>query len=235
MKIRIKFQKHGAMKYIGHLDILRYFQKAIRRSGIDVAYSGGYSPHQIMTFAAPLGVGMESNGEYMDIECHTVTSSTDMMKCLNEQMVEGMNIVSVKQLPEKAGNAMSSVAAASYTVRFKDENRVPVDLSSQIIEMLKMDTIIFTKKTKKSTADLDLKPSIYELSVTEDGKGVFMMVDASSSGNIKPRYVIEAILGLQEGDISDYDLHMTREETYTNIGTEENKEFISLDAVGDDF
>ena len=64
MKLRIRFTKHGAVRYIGHLDVMRYFQKCIRRAGINVSYSGGYSPHQIMTFAAPLGVGLESEGEY---------------------------------------------------------------------------------------------------------------------------------------------------------------------------
>ena len=68
MKVRIKFSKHGAVRYIGHLDIMRYFQKSMRKSGVDIAYSTGYSPHQIMSFAQPLGVGMESDGEYLDIE-----------------------------------------------------------------------------------------------------------------------------------------------------------------------
>ena len=66
MKIRIKFSKTGVMKFIGHLDIMRYFQKAIRRAEIDVTYTGGYSPHQVMSFAAPLGVGLESQGEYFE-------------------------------------------------------------------------------------------------------------------------------------------------------------------------
>ena len=68
MKIRIKFKKYGTMKFIGHLDVMRYFQKAIRRSDVEICYSGGFSPHQIMSFAAPLGVGITSNGEYVDIE-----------------------------------------------------------------------------------------------------------------------------------------------------------------------
>ena len=54
MKIRIKFRKWGVMKFIGHLDMMRYFQKAVRRAKIDIRYSEGYSPHQIMSFAAPL-------------------------------------------------------------------------------------------------------------------------------------------------------------------------------------
>ena len=55
MKIRVKFKKWGCMKFIGHLDMMRYFQKAVRRADIDIRYSEGYSAHQIMSFAAPLG------------------------------------------------------------------------------------------------------------------------------------------------------------------------------------
>ena len=72
MKIRIKFQKSGPLRFIGHLDVMRFFQKAIRRAGLDIVYTGGFSPHQIMTFAAPLGAGLESEGEYMDIELATL-------------------------------------------------------------------------------------------------------------------------------------------------------------------
>ena len=59
MKVRIKFSKEGPMKFVGHLDTMRYFQKALRRAELPVAFSGGYSPHMIMSFAVPLGVGME--------------------------------------------------------------------------------------------------------------------------------------------------------------------------------
>ena len=59
MKVRVKFSKYGPVKFIGHLDVMRYFQKAIRRAEIDVAYSEGFSPHQKLSFAAPLSV---SNG-----------------------------------------------------------------------------------------------------------------------------------------------------------------------------
>ena len=85
MKLRIKFSKHGVLKFIGHLDVMRYFQKAIRRAEIDIAYSTGFSPHQIMSFAAPLGIGLESNGEYMDIEVNSLTTSTQILETLNSQ------------------------------------------------------------------------------------------------------------------------------------------------------
>lgn len=57
MKIRIKFAKTGVMKFVGHLDVMRYFQKAIRRAELPIAYSEGFSPHMLLSFASPLGVG----------------------------------------------------------------------------------------------------------------------------------------------------------------------------------
>lgn len=63
MNIRVRFRKYGVLKFIGHLDVMRYFQKAIRRADIDICYSEGYSPHMIMSFASPLGLGLESDGD----------------------------------------------------------------------------------------------------------------------------------------------------------------------------
>ena len=92
MKIRIKFRKTGIMKFIGHLDVMRYFQKAIRRADVEICYSGGFSPHQIMSFAAPLGVGITSNGEYVDIEVHSTGTTAEMLERLNAVMAEGLEI-----------------------------------------------------------------------------------------------------------------------------------------------
>ncbi len=102
MKIRIKFRKYGLMKFVGHLDLMRFFQKAIRRCGIDICYTKGFSPHQIMSFAAPLGLGLTSDGEYLDIEVHASASSEASIAALNREMVEGMEITGYVQLDDKA-------------------------------------------------------------------------------------------------------------------------------------
>ena len=75
MIFRIRFAKYGVVKFIGHLDTMRYFQKAVRRSELPIKYSQGFNPHQLMVFAQPLGVGITSDGEYMDIDV--------VMICLN--------------------------------------------------------------------------------------------------------------------------------------------------------
>lgn len=238
MKVRIKFRKYGAMIFIGHLDTMRFFQKLIRRADIDISYSQGFSPHQIMSFAAPLGVGLYSNGEYLDIGCESVTSTQDMMDRLNAVSVEGYEIVNVVMLPENAGNAMAIVAAARYTVHMRYE-QPEFDYDSQIAEFMAMSEILVTKQTKKSEKELDIKPLIYELSVSyEEVEGkirpVFsMLVDASSAGNIKPALVLDTFYtraGLSKP--AEFDYVITREDTYTNIAKGDKPEFVPLDAVG---
>ena len=137
------------MKFIGHLDIMRYFQKVMRRADVDIRYSEGFSPHQIMSFAAPLGVGLTSNGEYMDIEVLSTDDSKTMVRRMNETMVEGMEVVSYRQLDDSSKNAMSIVAAADYTLTFRP-GKEPEDLDGffqKLEAFYHQDQILITKPT----------------------------------------------------------------------------------------
>ena len=127
MKVRIKFSKSGNMKFIGHLDTMRYFQKAMRRAEIDSAYSAGFSPHQIMSFAAPLGVGITSEGEYLDIEVNSTDSTSKSLAALNAAMVDGFSVLDYRKLPDNAKTAMSIVTCADYTLTYREGYEV--DLS----------------------------------------------------------------------------------------------------------
>lgn len=232
MKVRIKFAKYGVMKFIGHLDMMRFFQKAVRRADIDIRYSEGFSPHQIMSFAAPLGVGIESFGEYMDIEVLSLPSTEAMKEALNQVMVEGVEILSVSILPEKAKNAMASVAAASYRLRMK-EGAFPVDgLPEKIRAFYGQEHIPYTKETKKNVVELDLKEGIYGLYAETDGS-VRMLVNASSSGNIKPTAVFEAFCRYAGVEIGPSAYQITRLETYARqAGEGEEDRLVPLGEVG---
>ncbi len=151
IRLRVRFKKSGPLCYIGHLDVMRFFQKAIRRAGMDVVYTKGFSPHQVMAFAAPLGVGLESNGEYMDIEVNSITSCRDAAESLNRAGVPGIEVVSVKILPPEAGNAMASVAAAAYRVGFREGMAPKLDLAGAVPGFLAQDRILITKETKKGS------------------------------------------------------------------------------------
>ena len=139
MKVRIRFKKEGVMKYIGHLDVMRYFQKLLRRSDIPVAYSQGLSPHQIMSFAMPLSTGLESDGEYVDIEITERMTSKEAIERMNSNNVEGIRILSFKELPTGAKNAMASISAADYEVSFREGYRPAFSCMDTLREKIQLE------------------------------------------------------------------------------------------------
>lgn len=234
MVLRIRFNKHGSVRYIGHLDVMRFFQKAVRRAGIDVKYTSGFSPHQVMSFAQPLSVGHESNGEYMDIEVLSFSSCEDIMRRLNEASVPGIQVMSVRVLPEKAPNAMASVAAARYTVFFKN-GKVPEFMKESsfhpdaaILQFMDKKEILITKEGKSGLREVDIRQGIYEFCWEKDH--FCMLLDASSGGNIKPVQVIDALCREYGDELEDHALFVTREDTYTGSAS---GGFLSLGEIGE--
>lgn len=247
MKIRIKFRKTGIMKFIGHLDVMRYFQKAIRRADVEICYSGGFSPHQIMSFAAPLGVGITSNGEYVDIEVHSTGTTAEMLERLNAVMAEGFEIAEYKLLPDTAANAMSSVAAADYTLTFRPgyepEGESAEEWFKNLTAFFDQPQVMVLKKTKKGEKEMDLKPLIYDLGVIAGNdtaqSQLFMKISTGSAANIKPELLLDAYYEALGKERSPFAFMVQREEVYADQASEQEREqgihsFIPLGALGQD-
>lgn len=233
MKVRIKFSKQGVMKFVGHLDVMRYFQKAMRRGKIDIAFTEGFSPHMIMSFAAPLGVGITSNGEYVDIEIKTPISSAQAVKQLNAVMVEGVEVLSFRQIPDgKANKAMSLVAAADYTVAFRPGYEPEIEWQNKMDDFFAQDNIMVVKKTKKSETETDIKPMIYRLSIT-DGN-VHMCLATGSAANLKPELVMEAFAKYAGFELKEFSLLVNRDEVYANTGEAGERKLVSLEDLGEE-
>lgn len=227
---RLKFNRIGPMCYIGHLDMMRYMQKAVMRAELDIRYSEGYHPHQIMSFAYPLGVGMETHGDYfdMDLLSYTISSGkvlfgdedvieeailtevcSGIMRDLNAVMQEGTEILSVSLVPVKADNAMASVMAASYDVLLDDMTHFTAE---KIMNYLSQPEIMVEKEGKKGPVLKNIKEGIYNFALTENGH-LYMYVCSGSSLNIKPADIVSSYLRYHQlGEIKIR--HIIRLETY---------------------
>ena len=206
MKVRIKFSKEGPVKFVGHLDTMRYFQKAIRRANLPVAFSGGYSPHMIMSFAAPLGVGTESLGEYFDLELAETVPTSEITRRLDAVMVEGVHVLSTRQVEDgKAGKAMSLVAQPEIKVM---------------------------KKTKRSEKEIDIRPFIYKMEL--QGNKIFMMLASASANYTKPELVTDTFFSWLGIELPEFAYSIKRLEVYADKGTEEEHKFVTLEALGEE-
>jgi radical SAM-linked protein len=258
MKVRLTFQKYGAMKFVGHLDVMRYFQKAFRRAGLDSEYTKGFNPHQIMSFAAPLGLGLTSDCEYVDIGLHTSEEPEIMIKKINEVMSEGFYVTGFHMLKdatlsEKSVTAMSLVSSADYLVSLKDGN-ILRNLEDKILNRNEFQEafetfyakpdITINKKTKKSEQEVNIKPMITMLSFEclnhkenteskatkyENNINVYMQLDTGSASNLKPELVMEAFCNENGIEYNPHAWQVHRLEIYTR--DEQSKKLIPLDRL----
>lgn len=219
------------MKFIGHLDVMRYFQKLIRRAGIDAAYTEGLHPHMIMSFASPLGIGLTSDAEYADIELNSPISSEEAVRMLNQAGTEEMKVTGFVQIPDgKANKAMTLVAAADYELKFRDSHAPDFDWKEGLSDFFSQPQIFVMKKSKHSEKEVDIRPMIYEWSVSFDV--LRLKLAAGSSENLKPGLVMDAYLKQRGMETDPFAYEINRCEIYADIGTDKEKRLVSLYDLG---
>ena len=230
MKTRMRFVKCGSMKFIGHLDCMRFFQKAIRRAKLDVAYSKGYSPHQLMSCASPLGVGVTSDGEYIDVEFYSLPdlSMPELVTYLNQFMTDEIFVTDIEIMPDGFKNSMSLLIAADYMVVEKEAGVFPENWQEKWLSFMEQQEIVIEKKTKKSVKEVDIKPHILAWDFSMDafaekngenygtlhcdyeGNSLFMRLTSGSETNIKPELVMQAFYAFCESELEPYSYQIHR-------------------------
>ncbi len=223
-KLRLKFSKHGPIRFLGHLDVMRYVQKAIRRAEIDIKYSEGYSPHQILSFAQPLSVGSTTDGDYMDMTVLSLESPEAVMNALNGAMNEGIEILAITELPEKCENAMTSVAAAEYVISFREGKAPAFNLADTFDSFMEQSEIPAVKKTKNGEKTIDIKPLIYKYEILPDNK-IHVLLSAGSSSNLKAALLTESLFSFAGEEMKEFAAVFHRLETYL-AGDDDNGHFV---------
>jgi radical SAM-linked protein len=130
--IRVRFVRGNEVKFISHLDLMKVFERALRRSRLPIAYSQGFNPHPQMVFGLPLSVGVTSSCEYADFELSYELAAEDFTARLNMQLPKGLHITRAGQIGTK-NNIMKSVAAAAYNVLTDAGNDISIDACPLLI------------------------------------------------------------------------------------------------------
>ena len=220
MRIRIKFEKKQPVRYLGHLDIMRFFQRVFNRAEVKMEYSGGFNPHQKMSFAQPLGVGILSEGDYLDAEIASGQDLSLVRENMNRVCGDGFRIRSVKEVEEGAKKAMAALAYAEYEIDIREQlqeaegsaEEADKVLLKDIEELLARKEIPVQKTTKSGTREVDIRPQILRLSY-ENGT-VFLQVTAGSSNNLKPDTLLAELFRQSEVEYRREKVTIIRKELY---------------------
>ncbi|MCL2421251.1 MAG: TIGR03936 family radical SAM-associated protein [Defluviitaleaceae bacterium] len=206
----LRFAKGGKMKYIGHLDLLKIFQSAIRRAKLPIAYSMGFNPHQRLSFALPLPVGMDSVCEYMELLLDE--PAENFKKDLDAQLPDGLTLLDLYDIPEKAPRPAAAITAIDYRLTFPGakQSKPFLDAISDTRE------IVVLKKTKSGEREADIRPDILALDFDPVG-AVLMQLSAGSDRNLNPMLVAQKLFDDMVISPAPHEIAIMRKEMYGEI------------------
>ena len=158
------FEKSPRLRHIGHLDIQRAVQRALRRSGLPVSYSKGFNPHILLTFASALSTGYSGTHEIMEVQLEREVSPAEFLSAMNGAMPPDMQLSSAKALPDQHVALMAAVQAADYSLTLEDESAARI-IADRLDDFLAQEAIMAVRKTKSGMKETDIRPLIIELSM----------------------------------------------------------------------
>ncbi len=164
--MRSRFYKKGDMVFISHLDLIRIFERATRRADIPIDYTQGFNPHPIMAFATALGVGVASEGEYIDMQLSNNMDNELFMKKLNNVLPDGLKIIKSKIITDNAKSLMSIIRSSTYLVKLRTKKLLSeTDMKQHIDNLLDRKVIVELKQKKQRRGRKNRKPEFREVNI----------------------------------------------------------------------
>ena len=188
MKMIVVFEKAPRLRHIGHLDLMRAMQRALRRSGLPLRYSQGFNPHILLTFAAPLSVGMPGRREIMEVPLDQDVPVKEFIDKLSAALPPDLPVLSARPVDDRHPAPMAQLAAAAYEAEFTD---APGNMQEIIDGFLAQAEINVMRKTKSGLKPADIRPMIFDLRWVK-GK-LRMVLSLSEKATCKPDLLLQSL------------------------------------------
>lgn len=190
-KVRIYFSKTGRAKYISHLDLMRTFMRAVKRSGVKIKYTEGFNPHPHMAFGNPLSLGYESIAELCEVKL-TDDSELDSIKDrLNSQLPEGIEVRDVLPVIKE----LKQIGYCRYRITLEDNRNFSETDVKAVKDLFSGDKLEIVKRSKSSEKTMDILPLIGEFDASlEEGKIIITAAVAFNTNiSLNPDHIVKAI------------------------------------------
>jgi radical SAM-linked protein len=194
-RLRIRFAKGEALKYISHLDLARTWERVFRRAGLPLAYSQGFNPRPRFQIAAALPVGVTGRTELLDIWLTGCLAPAEALARLRPVVPTGLDVLDAEEVELRAPSLQSQMRAADYRVVL--QTREPVEaIRIRVQALLDVPTLQRQRHHKGKLQTYDLRPLVQSVSVEpgEAGEQVLTLrLQASPQGAGRPDQVLDAL------------------------------------------
>jgi radical SAM-linked protein len=217
--VRLRFAKHGKVRFISHRDVARAFERTFRIAELPLAFTQGFSPRPKVSFGLALSVGHESDAEYLDVELAEPVDLAPLAGVLSDGLPEGIDVTGTAALAERAPALQEAITAVVYRVELPGTD--PAALDQAVRELVARDTVTMTVVRKGRETVEDVRPAFRRVEVVPadrrgtDGAGgpALDLELATRPRNIRPG---EALAALREvapgaGELAEHRVVRTRQ------------------------
>ena len=184
------FEKGARLRHIGHLDIQRAMQRALRRSGLPVSYSKGFNPHILLTFASALATGAMGEKEILDVSLDAPVEADAFMTAMNAALPPDMQLSFAKPMEDKHPALMAMVCAADYELTLPDDAAART-LAQALPGFLAQESIMAMRKSKSGMKECDIRPLIHHLRM--EGHILIARLTLTEASTCKPDMLLTAL------------------------------------------
>lgn len=192
MRALIRFGKRPRLRFISHLDLQRFFQRAVNRTGLPIAWSQGFNPHPVMSFGSALALGWTSDYEVIDIKLSSPMGRKRTEEAVRAALPEDLPVLEVRMIDDRHPAPMALVRMSDYQVRVEGEAARAV--VEQIPAFLAMDEVMAVRKTKSGEKEINIRPLVISLVAAEGGFDARLML--TEKATLKPDLLLKTLAGM---------------------------------------
>ncbi|MBI3855443.1 MAG: DUF2344 domain-containing protein [Planctomycetes bacterium] len=182
---RVRFTKTGRMRFLSHHDLMRLFERALRRTGLPLRMTEGYNPHPVIAFPTALGLGIESMDEILEFELTSWTSPKGIEKVLGEQLPEGVGVVSAEAFDRKQRSFVNFVEYEAACDGALD------GVADRIRAFLALKECPVERVSDKGSKTVEIRQ--YVMALEADGGRIYLRIRVTDQGTAKPEEVLRAV------------------------------------------
>ena len=208
----LEFRKGDIVRHLGLLDLQRTMQRALRRSGLPVAYSKGFNPHMVMAFASALSSGIPGDAELLDVSLTGETTEEACLTAMNRVLPPALRASRVRLVDDRFPKVAAALEQAEYRITLF--GGAAQAIGESIPAFLSQDEIMALRKTKKSETMVNIRPMIHELTAQYDeGTDTLVMtarVSFVEAATLKPDLLLEALCTHAQAALPRHEIRRTR-------------------------
>ncbi|ETK32035.1 TIGR03936 family radical SAM-associated protein [Microbispora sp. ATCC PTA-5024] len=177
-RLRVRYAKRGRLRFTSHRDISRAVERAVRRAGLPVAYSAGFSPHPKISYAGAAPTGVASEAEYLEIGVSRPCDPRSVLADLDASLPPGLDVVDVVEA--RSGTLADRLEASVWEVRLPGAD--PAEAEAAVKEFWAADLVEVERLTKKGMRRFDARQAVHALALTDEAADGGIGEAAGASG-----------------------------------------------------